>query len=350
MAQLETVARRGQMREVSIWMLDDALRVDCIAAVGGTPSAGVRKAAREAARGRPTPPGPRRTIVACRLQGGGGRLAVAARVPAGTAGDALARLSEAGPVLVGAVERRMLLAAKERQGAVLAAAERRLTRFGLDLHDGPVQEVAALLSDLRLFQGQLAEALANDPLAEVLVGRMRDLEQRAVELEASTRELARSAGGLAVMEGPLEPVLRGEARALARATGITAAVQIAGPVDEATTSQRITLLRGVQEALRNAREHSGARKVSIGVAAPPGRLEATVTDDGRGFDVHRVRRRAKRNRRLGLGGIEQRAMLLGGSCEIESRPGGPTTVRIVLPRWKPGEGPAGIPDVARETT
>ena len=40
---------------------------------------------------------------------------------------------------------------------VLDVAERRLVRLGFDIHDGPVQDVAALLADLRLVKERLGD-------------------------------------------------------------------------------------------------------------------------------------------------------------------------------------------------
>jgi signal transduction histidine kinase len=58
-----------------------------------------------------------------------------------------------------------------------------------------------------------------------------------------------------------------------------------------------------------------------------GQLRATVEDDGPGFDVAAARRRG----RLGLVGMAERAALCGGTVEIESQPGGGTTVYLRIP-------------------
>jgi signal transduction histidine kinase len=59
-------------------------------------------------------------------------------------------------------------------------------------------------------------------------------------------------------------------------------------------------------------------------------LHCTIVDDGLGFDVDGVL--AKRgDRGLGLLGMRERASAVGGACEIRSRPGGGTTIEIVVP-------------------
>ena len=341
--QLGLLASIGPMREVSLWTLDDGTRVRCAGHAGGRPSPGVRGVARRAlVGGRETPPGPHRKLLAVAIgPATAPTAALAARVPAGRSGGALLLLAEASALLSCVLERQALLESGEREAAdAIAAAERRLARCGLDLHDGPLQVAAALLSDLRLFATQLESELAGHKRAAILTGRVEDLELRALALEGGIRELARSAGAPAALTEPLRDLLRSEARAFAQASGADVEVEVRGRVDATTPSQRIALLRGVQEALRNTQEHSGAKKVRLTVAAQPGRIVAEVRDDGRGFDVERTLARAARDGRLGLVGIIERAGMLGGSAHVQSRRGG-TSVTISLPRWEPGGAPAG---------
>ena len=216
------------------------------------------------------------------------------------------------------------------------AAERALVRLGFDLHDGPAQGIAALQAEIRSLEGQVSEAFAGDPRAELLLGRLQDLEARSAVVAEQIRALARSAHSPADwVEEPVEEVLRGELRELRASTGIEADLELSGPVDAATPSQRIALLRGIQEALRNVREHSRARHVWLRVAAGDDRIEAEVRDDGRGFDAERVHAQAPLTGRMGLAGIVERLRLIGGDCEVRSAAGGPTSIRMSLPRWEP---------------
>ena len=62
---------------------------------------------------------------------------------------------------------------------------------------------------------------------------------------------------------------------------------------------------------------------------------AQIVDDGRGFEVAKTLIRAAKRGRLGLVGMGERVRLLGGSFDVDSRPGGPTSISLVLPRWQP---------------
>ena len=101
-----------------------------------------------------------------------------------------------------------------------------------------------------------------------------------------------------------------------------------------TQSQRIAILRVVQEALSNVRDHSGASRVRVAVSIGHGHLRAEVSDDGSGFDVARALGVAERTGRLGLVGMAERMRLLGGRLDVRSSPGGPTTITASIPRWQ----------------
>jgi signal transduction histidine kinase len=113
-------------------------------------------------------------------------------------------------------------------------------------------------------------------------------------------------------------------------TGIAVEFRSEGDFDELTDSQKIALVRVVQEGLTNVRKHSGASSVSVVLMATPEATELTIHDDGHGFDV-----RALGRDRLGLAGVLDRVNLLGGDMKIESTPETGATLFARLPRWRP---------------
>jgi two-component system sensor histidine kinase DegS len=220
---------------------------------------------------------------------------------------------------------------------VAGGCERRLTRLGFDLHDGPIQSLAALIGDTRLLSTQISERLAGDRSESMLRGRVGDLQARMVALEFELRCMSHSLEAPAVPCQSFERVIEHEVVAFQRQSGIKPAVDVRGDFTEISDSQRIALLRVVQEALRNVCEHSLARAVAIRIHSTPAGIEACVEDDGAGFDVEARLAAAVRDGRLGLIGMMERVRLLGGRCDLDSRPGGPSAVSAVLPRWRPSE-------------
>ena len=90
--------------------------------------------------------------------------------------------------------------------------------------------------------------------------------------------------------------------------------------------QEIAIYRIIQEALNNVAQHSGAERVEIDLAAERGGgVQLRVADDGRGFDA------SHSNGGLGLGGMAERARLVGGRLEIDSSPGSGTALSLEVP-------------------
>jgi signal transduction histidine kinase len=130
-------------------------------------------------------------------------------------------------------------------------------------------------------------------------------------------------------------VIADEVAAFVDRTGIEVEQHVVGEFDGLSVSQKIALIRIVQEALTNVREHANAAHVRIEINARSGRVDARVEDDGIGFRVARTLLDSAQRGRLGLVGSSERIRLLGGTFDVRSRPGGPTPVSLSLPRWQP---------------
>lgn len=225
-----------------------------------------------------------------------------------------------------------------RESSLSEACERRLVRIALDLHDGPLQNVAGITGDLKLLRHRLELATDGSADSRRLLGSVGDLEARLDAINSELRDLSHSLESPAVTKRPFAEVLSGEVESFRRRSDISLALELCGDLRSLTASQRIALVRIVQESLSNIRQHSQARHVTVVVSGERDRLVAEIVDDGCGFDVAATLLDAGQRGRLGLVGVSERARLLGGSCQIDSRPGGPTRVAVELPRWRP-EGP-----------
>jgi signal transduction histidine kinase len=234
----------------------------------------------------------------------------------------------AAPVAMAALAERNLSGHR----ALAGAAERRLARLGLDLHDGALQSLALLRGEIAAFNTQIGESGADPRLMRLVRGRTQDLAAMAELLEAELRELATSLETPTLVRRPFPEVLDGVVRAFAQRTGIEPSVELRCAEDRITESQRIALLRIVQEALSNARAHSRASSVRIRIESDHGGITAVIDDDGKGFDVSAALHGGGRRGRIGLLGMIERARLLGGRCTINSAPGVGTAVQVYVPR------------------
>ena len=94
--------------------------------------------------------------------------------------------------------------------------------------------------------------------------------------------------------------------------------------------QKLAIFRIAQEALRNTRQHAQASRVEIRGARSGSRIELSVQDDGKGFDLLTVTSSYPR-RGMGLAGMHERAKAIGGRVEIDSEPGHGTRITVTIP-------------------
>ena len=242
-------------------------------------------------------------------------------------------LAAAAPGLADLLERETLLDRAHWRELVAGAVERRLARLRFDLHDGPQQDVILLAQDVRLFREQLGPLLEGDPDQTRALGRLDDLEAQLLALDGDLRRLSTSVQSPFLSPGSLLESLERVADAFAKRTGILPETEFSADLTQLSDSQEIALLALVQEALSNVRKHGDASAVRISITPDADGIRAQVSDDGRGFDPETTVARAAGAGRLGLVGMHERVRMLGGQTQISSRPGGPTVVSAVLPRW-----------------
>ncbi len=338
--QLRLLVDLDVVAEVSLWRRGQTNEPECIVSIGADPTdRQIRLEARGALRGRE---GirlvGRSPYVTADVWGfGARRAAVVARVPGDPGRDSGAFLDTVALALSPLLEREQLLdrnAARER--SLVGAAENRLTRIGFDLHDGPIQEVLVLGGETQQLRDDLYPFVL-DSHRELAAGRFDDLIARLAEIDRQLRETAHSLESKSIVSRPLGEILHREIDAFTERTGIDGALTVHGDHESLGAQQRVALFRAIQESLSNVREHSGASSVDIRLRVRRSTVDVRIVDDGQGFEVNRSLALAAQRGRLGLVGIGERMSMLGGTFSVDSRPGGPTTLRFSLPRWEPFE-------------
>jgi signal transduction histidine kinase len=92
---------------------------------------------------------------------------------------------------------------------------------------------------------------------------------------------------------------------------------------------RLVLYRVVQEAMTNARKHSEAKLVSVRLEDKDDSVIATITDDGRGFEMGDSIESPAGH--LGISAMRERTTQAGGQLSLRTAPGEGTTVEVRLP-------------------
>ena len=183
------------------------------------------------------------------------------------------------------------------------AATRERRRIARDLHDGLAQELAFIRRRAVRMAGQ-ADA------EDIVVAADRALLDSRWAIE----HLARAP------DEPLERVLGRHAAVIAVRTGVAVTFSCSG---SASVGPDVSdaLARILGEAVANAR-HGNATLVHVELSTEPLRLR--VIDDGHGFDV------TADTTGFGLGGMRERAELLGAELSVRSGPGAGTEVAVEL--------------------
>jgi signal transduction histidine kinase len=221
-------------------------------------------------------------------------------------------------------------------------SERRWTRLGFDLHDSVLQEVAALRMLVSAFQSSsVPESTVLDRLDELF----EQLDRGLQSLDRNLRELVETFETPRLAEEPLEESVHAAVEALESSTSVSVSLELDGDFGILSRSQRIALLRILSETLANIRKHANAGRAWVAINVSGGRARLRVRDDGDGFEPRPGSGAAPGRGRLGLVGMAERARLLGGRCEVSSRPGGPTTITVVIPAGRVEE-PSEMLDLA----
>lgn len=202
--------------------------------------------------------------------------------------------------------------------ATIAEEERR--RLSRELHDETSQQLTALILGLR----SLRDRSAPGPVTEAL----KNLQGQAEQIGEALHRIACDLRPAVLDQLGLEVALRDAVGRWSRTAGVRADFFGALGAERLPPDVETHVYRMVNEALTNALRHAGARQVSVLLQYRSGDLEAIVEDDGCGFDASSG---GGANGQLGLRGIRERAALLGGRVEIESRPGRGTTVFVRVP-------------------
>ena len=206
---------------------------------------------------------------------------------------------------------------------------RRLMRLALDVHDGPMQNLAVIGFSLGDLRTRLQASLGEEDHAHIDAG----IERLGAELgrvESELRALIAALEDDGVTAVPLVDAVETEIAEFESRSAATVELLVVGNVHADTDSQRIALQSVTREALSNIAKHAAAHNVWISLTAVEDRVILEIEDDGRGF---RVGEQSKSGR-FGLAGMRKRIEMLGGEFVVKSRPGGPTKVTAALQAWR----------------
>jgi signal transduction histidine kinase len=207
-----------------------------------------------------------------------------------------------------------------------------LRRISADLHDGPGQDMGLALMQ---FESVGSHCMVCPDKTHGLLSNSEEFKTIRTAMQSALADLRAISAGLQLPEidklSPCEIAARA-IRDYERKTGATVTLDSKSGTEPMSLSVKITLYRLLQEALTNGFRHAGGSGQHIEVRAEENRLRVQVSDRGEGFDPGV----AATEGHMGLAGMRERIEILGGSFDLQSRPGQGTHIRVVLPLVVPG--------------
>jgi len=206
---------------------------------------------------------------------------------------------------------------------LVSAQEDERRRVARELHDSLGQHLASLGVRLGTLRARVGDA-------HELAAQIEELQAHAALIDEEVDRLAIELRPVALDDLGLDAALRRQVDEWAKDVGIPADIHTRGVDRRLPEPVETTVYRVVQEALTNVRKHARASRASIVVERRGQELVAIVEDDGAGFATADIESESS-PRRLGLLTMTERAALVGGRLEIESKPGHGTTVYLRVP-------------------
>jgi PAS domain S-box-containing protein len=191
-----------------------------------------------------------------------------------------------------------------------------------EIHD----QIGQALTSLKLDVGWLRSQVTGDGAAAV--------DERARAMEALVDQTIETTQRVSAMLRPailddigLAAAIRWQAREFQQRTGVACELDLPENGPAVAPATGLSLFRIVQEALTNVARHAKARHVRIGLAVGAETTVLTVADDGRGVTAEELERPTS----LGIVGIRERALAVGGKVTITGSAEQGTTLTVRAP-------------------
>jgi two-component system, NarL family, sensor histidine kinase UhpB len=199
--------------------------------------------------------------------------------------------------------------------AVIRAQEEERARIAQDLHDEVNQALTAILLRLQ------AAALDVPP---GLRSELKEIQTLATQAMEELLTLARTLRPTALDDHGLVPALASQVSNFGERTGIRSTFHRHGELPALSDEEQLVLYRVAQESLSNVVQHSQASAVRVELSSI-GRTVLRIRDDGCGFAPDK-----RAGGRLGVSGMRERALLVGGRLNVFSAPGEGTTIELTM--------------------
>jgi two-component system sensor histidine kinase UhpB len=209
---------------------------------------------------------------------------------------------------------------QERRGSgrrALMAQENERRRIARELHDEVGQTLTGVVLQLQGLHGVRPADL------DAQLDAVQEIAREGVE---QVREIARGLRPQALDEFGLRSALVTLASGFAERSHLDVRHRVARGLPALAPEQDLAIYRVAQESLTNVARHADAASVELALTQMNGTVILEVADDGRGVTDAQAFGQG-----VGLGGMRERALLVGGRLTVGRRAEGGTEVRFEVP-------------------
>jgi signal transduction histidine kinase len=207
---------------------------------------------------------------------------------------------------------------------LITAQEDERKRLASDLHDGIIQSLIAIWYRLQRISPE--EGL--DP--QIWHGEINELTDVLNEQIQEIKRILYDLRPIILDNYGLIPAVESYVDNIQDKYNLPIELTLEGEKQRLPSKIEVTLFRILQEALTNVIKHAGATRVIIRLSIMEKEAALDVADNGSGINDSPIDKPQLQNR-LGLASIQERALLLGGNCTIDSQPGKGTRVTVKIP-------------------
>ncbi len=205
------------------------------------------------------------------------------------------------------------------------AEEKERLRIAEILHDDLQQMLAGIRFRLSMLRRSDSVSSAADPF-------IQEIDALVAQSGEIARRLSHDLSSVVLHRSGLPAAVAWLARLMKERHGLAVELEVADwrPIEQELLL--VVLYRSIQELLFNAVKHAGVSAARVRLRHLADRVEAEVSDEGRGFDPSSLGAGRKPGQGFGLFGIQERIGSLGGRLEIDSAPGRGSRFLVSVPR------------------
>jgi signal transduction histidine kinase len=208
---------------------------------------------------------------------------------------------------------------------LLNAQEKERARIAHELHDGLGQSLLLLKLQLSGITRGLPPELEKS--RQECFNSLNNVQG----IIDSVRHLSQDLIPPALSETGLKSALNDLLDEFSRCHNITCSADIDEMKVLMSPTAEMNIYRMLQESLTNIGKHAQATQVSVFLKRNDHEVWFSVEDNGIGFEVDKIQARQGRKRGLGIGSLDERARMMGGTFHIWSKPNSGTKIHLTLP-------------------